>query len=601
LPPTNFFSRLLSDESPDDDNEEDDDAAQDNLRDAAKVAEMESILSLCEARGLPSKMLRWHYRSKHHSLIEVSNEAFYGGDLFLPPSPNTSRDQEGFVFVPISGAYDRGGKRTNEIEARAIVTSLTQHASKHSDRSIGIVTFSASQRDLIANLVDEARRTDLLLDAFINDQDEETFIKNLENVQGDERDHILVSVGYGPRIPGHRLDSAVFGPVSREGGERRLNVLFTRARHRCEVFCSFDPADIDTERARSRGAEALKRYLTYAQSGVLNQPHVTGEDYDSPLEEDVARVIRSFGYAVDCQVGTAGFKIDLGVRHSRQPGRFIMAVECDGAAYHGSLWARERDRLRQEILEGQGWIFHRIWSTDWFYRRGTEIAKLQDALKAASERRATTSESRPETSSPPSNPSTTHASIAAKVPSFEAPAYAEIKLNGSFREEPHEVPPPRMSSIVSSIVNAEGPIHEEEIARRVATTFGKDRAGSRIQESVLRGLKYLAHMDASYMQEESFWFTVTQKSNPLVRNRSMASLSLQRAAMLPPLEIRSAALKTIVDNGAIASDELIIAVARMLGYQRTGSDLKLAIGKVLETMIMSGTLTYTAEGTLTRP
>jgi hypothetical protein len=212
---------------------------------------------------------------------------------------------------------------------------------------------------------------------------EEVFVKNVENVQGDERDVILLSIGYGPRSAGGRLDSLNFGPVSKEGGERRLNVLFTRARYRCEVFVSFDSGDIDLSRATNKGAEVLKHFLAYAETGVLDQPVITGEDHDSPFEEDVARVIRGFQYDVDAQVGSAGFKIDLGVRDPEKPGRYILAVECDGATYHGALWARERDRLRQQILEDLGWRFHRIWSTDWFYRRSDEIERLQEALSAA--------------------------------------------------------------------------------------------------------------------------------------------------------------------------------------------------------------------------
>jgi superfamily I DNA and/or RNA helicase len=383
LPPTNFFNRLLSDDDIDEDSDSDASAETDALAGAARAAELESVLTLCEARGVNTKMLRWHYRSRHPSLIEVSNEVFYGRSLFLPPSPVNGRDGEGFVLKRVLGAYDRGGKRTNEIEAKAILEALIDHAGRNPDKSAGIVTFSTAQRDLILNLIDEARRRESVLDSFLGDQADETFVKNLENVQGDERDHIFVSIGYGPRIPGGKLDSMNFGPVSTDSGQRRLNVLFTRARHRCEVICSFEPADIDTNRATSEGVKVLKRFLTYAETGVLDQPALTGRDYDSPFEEDVARVIASLGFLADSQVGTAGFKIDLGVRDPEYPGRYILAVECDGAAYHGALWARERDRLRQEVLESQGWRFHRIWSTDWFYRRPDEIKRLKTVLEAA--------------------------------------------------------------------------------------------------------------------------------------------------------------------------------------------------------------------------
>ena len=207
------------------------------------------------------------------------------------------------------------------------------------------------------------------------------FVKNLENVQGDERDVIFVSIGYGPRIAGARLDSMGFGPVSAEGGERRLNVLFTRARSRCEIFCSFTAGDIDLDRAKGEGARILKRFLQYAETGVLEDNPRPLQDADLPFEEAVASMMEGLGYKVDKQVGSAGFRIDLAVRHPRQPGRYMLAVECDGATYHRRFWARERDRLRQEVLENMGWRFHRIWSTDWYYRRGEAIQKLKTALE----------------------------------------------------------------------------------------------------------------------------------------------------------------------------------------------------------------------------
>ena len=202
-------------------------------------------------------------------------------------------------------------------------------------------------------------------------------------MQGDERDVILISIGYGPREPGKPLDSMAFGPISSEGGERRLNVLFTRARVRCEIFASFGSGDINLERATGAGPRLLKRFFQFAETGVLDEAKPTGADFDSPFEANVAAAIQSLGYQVEAQIGSAGFRIDLAVRDPANPGRFMLAIECDGATYHSALWARERDRLRQEVLEGLGWRIHRIWSTDWFYRRDEQLRKLKAALDAA--------------------------------------------------------------------------------------------------------------------------------------------------------------------------------------------------------------------------
>jgi very-short-patch-repair endonuclease len=198
------------------------------------------------------------------------------------------------------------------------------------------------------------------------DGTDEMFVKNLENVQGDERDVIMISVGYGPRIAGAPLDSMVFGPVSADGGERRLNVLFTRAKFRCHVFASFDSSHIDAARVRNEGPRVLRRFLRYAETGHMDIPAPTGADADSPFEEAVERAIRNRGFDADRQVGSAGFRIDLAIRDPELPGHYLLAVECDGATYHNARWARERDRLRQSILEDHGWRFYRIWSTDWF-------------------------------------------------------------------------------------------------------------------------------------------------------------------------------------------------------------------------------------------
>ena len=227
------------------------------------------------------------------------------------------------------------------------------------------------------------RRDDRDIDAFMQtEQQEDTFVKNLENVQGDERDVVILSVGYGPRIAGSGLDSMHFGPVSADGGERRLNVLFTRARHRCEIFVSFNSGDIDLARTTKEGPRVLKRFLRFAETGTLDLPTPKG-DADSPFEEAVAKAITEIGYIADPQVGSAGFKIDLGVKHPDHPGRYLLAVECDGATYHSARWARERDRLRQEVLENLGWTFHRIWSTDWFRNPSREKHKLAEAIEKA--------------------------------------------------------------------------------------------------------------------------------------------------------------------------------------------------------------------------
>jgi very-short-patch-repair endonuclease len=526
-------------------------------------------------------MLRWHYRSRHPSLIEVSNAEFYKR-LIMPPAPSTERANEGLILRRVAGAYDRGGKRINAIEAEAVTEAVAAHARTSPHLSLGVVTFSTVQRDAILDLLEFRRRTDAALDAFLREgKVEDVFVKNLENVQGDERDVILVSVGYGPRVAGARLDSMAFGPVSGEGGERRLNVLFTRARSRCEIFVSFAAGDIDLDRAKGEGPRILKRFLQYAETGLLEEQVSTSQDADSPFEEAVAAVMDGLGYKVDKQVGSAGFKIDLAVRHPDQPGRYMLAVECDGATYHRALWARERDRLRQEVLENMGWRFHRIWSTDWFYRRGEAVQKLKAALEDASaairapRAAETASVPEPDPIAKTSDPEPSPLAPGPQIPSYRLAVCATPR-----NAEPHQVPVGEMARITKSIVEIEGPVHQDEVARRVTSLFGKSRTGSLISDASLRSLKFLKS-SSKLVEHDFFWMTPEQFEDPPVRDRSSAPLTLQRADLISPLEILAAVKIATQENGSLSEDEMALAVTRLLGFKRTGAELKAAIVKAI--------------------
>lgn len=577
LPPSSFFDRLLSDGDGVDTEEEEGEG--DLLGGAASLGELESILSLCEARGLSSRMLQWHYRSRDPSLIRVSNREFYDDELILPPSPLEKDPAYGLVFTHVDGAYDKGGKRDNRREGEAIVARVSEHARATPEHSLGIVTFSHAQKNTITELLELARRGDPALDAFLREgQSEDLFVKNIENVQGDERDVILVSVGYGPTVPGGRMAGASFGPVNGEGGERRLNVLFTRARLRCEVFASFDPGELDVSRASRVGPRILKRFLDFAKSGTLDTTVITGEPADTPFEEDVADVIRSLGYIADPQVGSAGFRIDIGVRHPDRPGRYLLAVECDGAAYHSALWARERDRLRQDVLEHLGWRFHRIWSTDWFYNRRDQIERLRIALEQARD-------------AAEAGPKIDGANRARPVPAIaevdmiepiilpEAapramPAYVRAHFPVRGGGEPHEAPMTVLTPLAKRIVEAEGPIHLEEVSRRIATCFGRQKAGSRIMGATEKALRACKGSNGDLREQQGFWFTIEQFQKPPVRDRSAESGATLKASMISLLEIGAALAIAHEDNAGGSDEDLIRTAARMLGFRRVGSDLQ---------------------------
>ena len=440
-------------------------------------------------------------------------------------------------------------------------------------------------------MIEVAKKEHPEFDAFAAQPTEEFFVKNLENVQGDERDVIFISVGYGPRIAGHALDSMAFGPVSAEGGERRLNVLFTRAKRQCRVFVSFDSGDIRVERTTQIGPRVLQRFLHYAETGLIDQAMATGEDPDSPFEEAVALTIREWGYEVDYQVGSAGFRIDLAVRNPDRLGTYLMAVECDGATYHSAQWARERDRMRQEFLESMGWRFHRIWSTDWFRMPEVAKRKLFAALEQAkihADRPEERMVPMPSSVEPIREPSAlVHPEPIVRA-QRRAPNYTEATFPVPSTTEPHEVPVERLADIVERIVQIEAPVHEDEVARRLARMMGKDRAGSRILGSVKTALSYAAKKRGIIRAEGKFWFPAASDWKPTVRDRSAASVNLQKADAIAPSEIECAITEILGTNGRLPWAQVPIAASRLLGFQRTGPDLRLRIEAVLDGMIRNG-------------
>lgn len=583
LPPTSFFERLT-------DNMPLDDELDDMEPLITRAIEMESVLSLCEARGLNQSMLEWHYRSRDPSLIAVSNFEFYKNRLILPPCPTESDDNFGLKLTRVSGVYStasKGGGRptTNRIEAEKITDRLRELAVRRPEFSVGIVTFSKSQADMVTEVLEYRRRQDDVLDQFLReDKNENVFVKNIENVQGDERDIILISVGYGPHEADGRLVSMSFGPINSEGGERRLNVLFSRSRIACEVFTSFDPGDIDVSRTSKEGPVVLKKFLEYAKTGVLPQTFISEGEADSEFEVDVADVIRSFGYEVDYQVGTAGFKIDLGVKDPKNPEHHILAVECDGATYHSALWARERDRLRQEVLEGFGWEFYRIWSTDWFYRRESEIKRLESALKNAVNRDILHSLKGSNKCVLQASTEITHEDVIPAVleeASLEIPKYKKATIVLDEYYEPHDRPILEVIELIYQIVSVEGPIHTNEIARRYANAHDKSRVGSRISNCVQAGL-IRAEKENLITFRDDFWGLKSQFLDVPIRDRTDETIPLTSAENISSFEIRACASLIQKESGFVDDEELVRVIAKTLGFKRAGPEFQAQVMKSIK-------------------
>lgn len=380
LPPSTFFERQLDldpDEEPADD--------------TSAVEEHESILDVASALYQPVRQLRWHYRSRHDSLIAFSNAEFYRNRLLVFPSPALKGTPDGIQFRHVAnGVYESGHAKWNRPEAERIVNQVANHMHLSPELSLGVVALNYQQRELIDELLTERIRNDEIAQLFIErhkEASEPFFIKNLENVQGDERDVIFISVTYGRDQNGNLFQR--FGPINQAQGPRRLNVLFTRAKHRVVVFSSIDPDEIRTEPSSPRGVAVLKAYLNYAKTGRLDTESHSELQPANDFEIAVSSALTERGLECLPQVGVAGFFIDIAVRHPKKPGAFILGIECDGASYHSAKSARDRDRLRQMILENLGWNIHRIWSTDWFRDTRREIEKIVERIQriSASERR----------------------------------------------------------------------------------------------------------------------------------------------------------------------------------------------------------------------
>lgn len=577
LPPTSFFDSLVQ---------------SDDEEDSENVGDMESILSLFLGKGAPERMLRWHYRSRHESLIAVSNYEFYESRLVVFPSPGSNPVARGLRLHHLpKTSYDRGKSRTNPEEAKAVAQSVMAHAKATPDLTLGVVAFSTAQRDAIDSQLEVLRRADPSCEPFFSlDKREPFFVKNLENVQGDERDTIFISIGYGKTAEGYMTMG--FGPLNRDGGERRLNVLISRARLAMDVFSNFTADDIDLNRTNATGVVAFKNFLAYAQTGVLQQPYSTGKEPDSPFEEVVIKSLVSRGVEIEPQVGSAGFFIDLAVKDKENPGRYVLGIECDGATYHSSRSARDRDRLRQEVLEGLGWRLHRIWSTDWYRNPEQEVERALAAIEQAKleYRAGITAQPKVEVASadvapihreeasPESDENQTSSIVYKKAP-------ISVPLGAM---ELHEFPPQRLLPYVAAVVDIESPVHKTEVIRRIVEGAGLGRAGNRIQDAVNNAIRYGVRENKVQVKGDFLWHP--DMDEPEVRDRSLLDNTSKKFEFVSPEELRMAIRKEVENGFTLSTDGAVSSAARALGFQRVTKQAKERFEAELESMIQAGTL-----------
>lgn len=384
LPPSNLFKGEVQSDEDDEEHME--------------LDESESLLNLAK-RILPEKMLQWHYRSKSEELINFSNHAFYNGNIQIAPNVEPLKKPAAIQWHKVDGRWIN---QCNEVEAIAVVELLKNLFKSDPSTSVGIITFNAKQQDKILDIIDRNIEEDkefavLYQQNMAKELDERLFVKNIENVQGDERDIIIFSIAYAKNEEGRVYNR--FGTLGQQGGENRLNVAITRAKEQIHVVSSIEPNELNVSNTKHDGPKLLKSYLEYAKAvSLLNREEIerilmelnenkntkkqnTNIVFDSPFEEQVYNQLTKIGYKVDTQVGMSGYRIDLAVVHPNNPQKYILGIECDGAMYHSSASAKERDVYRQRFLESKGWTITRIWSRNWWKNSTAEIERIDQMIK----------------------------------------------------------------------------------------------------------------------------------------------------------------------------------------------------------------------------
>lgn len=559
LPPTNFFQYV-----------DDEEIHSDEINDTSSY---DSILDVASSY-LRLLKLRWHYRSKFEELIRPSNKEIYH-NLITFPSRTKPQIFEGVQFIYVNGVYV---DRRNELEADKVVETVVQLISQYgSTKSIGVVTFNTEQQLLIERKLNHFRHKHPDYETFFTDKELDSFfVKNIETVQGDERDIIIISVGYGP--DGNGKMSMNFGPLNQSNGYRRLNVAVTRAKIGLIMIASFHSVDIDINRTQARGVVFLKHYLEFAENGEDTRVDDLNEfaSFDSPFEEDVYNELVSMGYEVKKQVGSSGYRIDLAVVDPQHPGHFLLGIECDGATYHSSKSVRDRDRLRQQVLENRDWTIYRIWSTDWFKNKTYQVRKLKTFIQNIKEH--------------PKSVSITPI----VVPTAVIP---KAKL------EPHFTPYPIVSKIVDKIkwvyrnYSAENqagevicslaPIHINELKRIVPTLWGRQKYTVVVESGLNNELQRLISSGVLIKDNEFY----VLKDKPIFFRSFTSGTERRDFQNIHPRELQHAILEILKITKVMDITTLNSMITTYCGYQSVTQQIKSWLNYVYEFMEQQNVVT----------
>ena len=565
MPPTSFFASVQVDEE------------------EAQYDDLESILDDCIALSIPSRYLTWHYRSKHESLIAFSNSEYYEGKLHTFPSVDDRLSK--VSLVKVDGTYDKGKSRCNQEEAEAIVHEIIRRLQSPEDagKSIGVVSFSQVQQHLIEDILLEelGKHPDLEQKAF--QCEEPIFVKNLENVQGDERDIILFSIGYGPDEEGRV--SMNFGPLNNQGGERRLNVAVSRARYEMMIFSTLRAEQIDLRRSQAKGVEGLKKFLEFAEKGNRALPVIpNGSENEQSIVNHIAEELRRHNFEVDTWVGRSCFKIDLAVLHPQHPEQYLLGILCDGKNYYETKTTRDREIVQPNVLRSLDWNLMRIWSVDWFENKDKVIARilerLQQLLKGEEESEAETAAKPTMTFNVAQEKAVVQTNNREKEYQF-----AQLpKVKGNPTLDKALAQPSRIRKQLQDILEVEQPATHNLLCKRIAELWGI-RVSPRLQAAVDDAL-IGSYIDMTDSDVQAYWRTKEASLDyPYYRTNSNRDVS-----DIPLIEIMNAVRYAVEQQVSIPQADLLRSATRLLGFARKGASIESQISRAIQKLISNGVL-----------
>jgi superfamily I DNA and/or RNA helicase len=578
MPPTNFFTANNVDE--------------DNI----EIEDLESILDDCLALSMPEKHLLWHYRSKHESLIAFSNSEYYDNKLLTFPSPDNIDSK--VKFIPVEGYYDKGKSRQNKAEAKAVVGEIARRLedAELRRRSIGVVTFSSVQQSLIEDMLSDFFVLHPELEAIAFECEEPIFIKNLENVQGDERDVILFSVGYGPDKDGKM--SMNFGPLNRIGGERRLNVAVSRARYEMQIFSTLRSDQIDLNRTSSVGVTGLKRFLEYAEQKqrIKIEKLQTTSNHEESIENLIAEKLKEKGYTVHTSVGCSGYRIDIGVVDKLNPSNYLLGILCDGENYRRTKTTHDREIVQNEVLHLLGWNILRVWTLDWWENQTAVIESILGAVKSIESGKPLPASL--EVDSEPSIPQTVH-------PEKVATPNQPLKKTVATKQQPQPYRPSTLVPVnqpsggfffpeneriilkqIAEVIATEAPISRSLLYKRILSAWGITRLGAKIDAHLEKLLTRSGYFES---ETDNLYFCWQNEEH--FRQYAIFRIHSKRdASDLPPEEIAAAMKEVLLNEISLPTSDLERQTAQLLGFSRFGANLNAATKRGLKVALEKGYL-----------